>query len=110
MGDYMSSVTSTRSPAMVGYGPWVIHRLTAVLLVALLTIYISVQVFGVILFYRLSIYQYLPDLILIAVFTHRFLAVRTILLGTNWSSHNKIIAICAFGTVFVAVASLRKII
>ena len=109
MGGCMSSVTPTRSPAVVGYGPWVIHRLTAVLLVALLTVHISVQVFGVIIFYRLDIYQYLLDLMLITVFTHGFLGVRATLLGTDWSSRVKMIIIWALGAVFVAVVSLRII-
>lgn len=105
----MSRATATRSPATVGYAPWLIHRLTAVLLVGLLAVHIAVQVFGVTALYGMSIYQPLLDLTLVAVFTHGFLGARATLLETTWNRHLKRVAIWVLGLAFTGIIVVRII-
>ncbi|WP_135303777.1 hypothetical protein [Haloarcula amylovorans] len=105
----MSEATMTRSPATVGYAPWIIHRATAVLLVILLAIHVGVQVFGITVFYEAGVYQPLLDLTLLAVFTHGFLGVRATLLETTWGRTTKRLAVWALGILFLAIVAIRLI-
>ncbi|WP_324761171.1 hypothetical protein [Haloarcula montana] len=105
----MTEVTTTRSPATVGYAPWVIHRATAVSLIVLLAVHLSVQVFGVTVFYETGLYQPLLDLTLIAVFTHGFLGIRATLLETTWEQTTKRLVVWALGIAFLAIVAVRLI-
>lgn len=105
----MTEVTTTRSPATVGYAPWIIHRVTAVLLVVLLIIHVSVQVFGVTILYETGVYQPLLDLTLLAVFTHGFLGIRATLLETTWKQTTKRLVVWTLGIVFLAIVAIRII-
>ena len=105
----MSGATATRSPATVGYAPWILHRVTAVLLVLLLTVHVAVQVFGFTVLYGLGIYQPLLDLTLVTVFTHGFLGLRATLLETTWNRGTKRLVIWALGVTFTVIVLVRII-
>lgn len=100
----MSGTTGleTRSPADVGYLPWLFHRISALLLVVLIGFHIAVQVYGYVAPYRWGIYGGLLDLTLGLVLLHGFLGVRATLLETSLSHSVKkgliwIIGVAALG-------------
>lgn len=87
----MSAVPSktTRSPATVGYLPWLLHRVSALVLVGLLSIHIAVQAYGYTAPYQWGIYGGLLDLTLGVVLLHGFLGVRATILETSLSSSTR---------------------
>lgn len=76
----------TRTPADVGYLPWVFNRLSALALVPLLGLHLGVQLYphyGFAAVYSWGIYGGLLDLTLALVLLHGVLGVRATVLETS---------------------------
>lgn len=94
----------TRSPGEVGYVPWVIHRLSALVLVVLLGLHVGVQLYGVA---RPGFYGGLLDLTLGLVLLHGFLGVRATVLETSLARGLKAAFVWAVGLLALALLVLR---
>lgn len=94
----------TRSPADVGYLPWVLHRLSALVLVVLLGLHVGVQLYGVA---RPGFYGGLLDLTLGLVLLHGFLGVRATVLETSLSRGLRTALVWAVGLLALALFLLR---
>lgn len=75
----------TRSPTDVGYLPWLLHRLSALILTGLLALHVAVQAYGYAAPSRWGIYGGLLDLTLGLVLLHGVLGVRATVLETSLS-------------------------
>ena len=75
----------TRSPADVGYIPWLVQRASALLLLAVLAIHVAVQAYGYTAPYEWGIYSALLDVTLGLVLLHGFLGVRATVLESSLS-------------------------
>lgn len=73
----------TRSPADVGYVPWIVHRISALLLVVLIALHVAVQAYGYVAPYRWGIYGALLDVTLGLVLLHGLLGARSTILETS---------------------------
>lgn len=90
----------TRSPTTVGYLPWILQRMSALLLVPLLVIHVGVQVYpeyGFDVMYQLGVYQPLLSLTLGLVLLHTVLGVRASVLETRLPPYVKTAAIWLAG-------------
>jgi len=97
---------TTRSPADIGYLPWLLHRSSALVLVGLVSIHVAVQAYGYTAPYRWGIYGALLDLTLGLVLLHGFLGVRATILETSLPSSARAVlvwlrGILSFGLFFV---------
>jgi succinate dehydrogenase hydrophobic anchor subunit len=90
----------TRSPATVGYVPWLLNRLSALALVVLLAVHIGVQVYpsyGFVAILQWGWYGSLLDLTLALVLLHGILGVRSTVLETSLPRRAKTLAIWGVG-------------
>lgn len=100
----------TRSPATVGYLPWILQRASALLLVPLLVIHVGVQAYpqyGFDVMYRLGIYQPLLSFTLGIVLLHAVLGVRAAVLETRLPPYAKTAAIWLVGLLGLALLVYR---
>lgn len=97
----------TRSPADVGYVPWLLQRASAVLLVVLIGVHIAVQVYGYAAPYQWGVYGGLLDLTLGLVLLHGFLGVRATVLETRLSDIVRRSVIWAVGLAAIALFVAR---
>lgn len=74
-----------RSPADVGYVPWLIQRVSALVLLAVLAIHVAVQVYEFTAPSEWGIYGGLLDVTLGLVLLHGFLGVRATVLESSLS-------------------------
>lgn len=96
----MSDGTVTRSPATVGYVPWLLNRLSALALVVLLAVHIGVQVYpsyGFLAVLQWGWYGSLLDLTLALVLLHGVLGARSTVLETSLPPRAKTLAIWGVG-------------
>lgn len=103
----MSEATGLRSSTTVGVVPWIVHRVTAILLVVLLAVHVGVQAYGIALVYELGIYRELLDVTLVTVLAHGFLGALATILETRWEPTTKRILIWLFGVVVLLVVGVR---
>lgn len=74
---------ATRSPADVGYLPWLLHRVSALALVGLLALHVAVQVYDYAVPFRWAVYGRLLDFTFGLVLLHGFFGVRATVLETS---------------------------
>lgn len=82
----MSSTTRSRTPADTGYLPWLVHRISAGLLVVLLALHLGIQLYpayGFETVYTWGIYGPILDLTLGVVLLHGVLGARATILETS---------------------------
>lgn len=105
----MSGTTGleTRSPADVGFLPWLVHRVSALLLFPLVALHVAVQAFGYVAPYQWGVYGLLLDLTLGLVLLHGALGVRATLVETRLSSRATSALIWAVGIIALALLLLR---
>lgn len=108
----MSDATprSIRTSADIGYGTWLLHRLSAVLLVGLLAIHVAVQVYpGSVLDQVLvwGIYGRLLDLTLAVVLLHGFIGVYATIRESSLGARWKQLITLTVGVVFLALFAVR---
>lgn len=108
----MSETTAleTRSPADVGYLPWLVQRISALLLVVLIGLHVAVQVYGYVAPYEWGIYGTLLDLTLGLVFLHGFLGARTTLIESSLSQRLKVVLIWLVGILALGLFGYRVLI
>lgn len=102
-----SAGLETRSPGDVGYAPWLLHRLSALLLVGLVGLHVAVQAYGYVAPYRWGVYGGLLDLTLGLVLLHGFLGVRATLLETSLPGRLRTGLIRSVGAVALGLFLLR---
>ena len=90
----------TRSPADIGYLPWLIQRVSALLLVVLITLHVAVQAYGYVTPYRWGIYGALLDLTLGLLLLHGFLGIRATLIES--SLHDRLRAALIWSSSIIA--------
>jgi succinate dehydrogenase hydrophobic anchor subunit len=102
----MSDVSrvSTRSPADVGYLPWLLQRISALVLIIVLAVHIAVQVYGL---ERFGIYSGMLDLTLGLVLLHGFLGVRSTVLHMDLSQTVRTSVIWIVGLAAIGLFVLR---
>ncbi|WP_265110816.1 hypothetical protein [Halosolutus halophilus] len=87
----MSARSSMRGPETYGYLPWIVHRVSALALVPLLTVHIGVQLYpdyGFATLTEWGIYGPLLDLTLALVLVHAFLGIRGTVIETRLSDRS----------------------
>ncbi|MEF8800280.1 MAG: hypothetical protein V5A56_04530 [Halolamina sp.] len=104
-----ASGVATRSPADVGYLPWLLHRISALLLIVVLAVHIAVQVYGLTVPERLGIYGGMLDLTLGLVLLHGFLGVRSAILQTDLSNTARTSMIWIIGLAATGLFILRMV-
>ena len=100
----------TRTPGDVGYLPWVLHRLSALALVALLAVHLGVQLYpqyGFSAVYVWGIYGGLLDATLGLVLLHGVLGVRATILETSAFARAKSLAVGVLAAVALALFVYR---
>lgn len=106
----MSVETETRSPATVGYLPWLLHRLSALALVVLLAVHVGVQLYpeyGFSAVLGSGLYYPLLDLTLGLVLLHAFLGVRAAVIETGLSGRTTRLLVWGVGIVLLALLVVR---
>lgn len=109
----MSTEAPTRGPSTIGYLPWVFHRLSALALVLLLLVHLSVQlyptsVFGVVRVW--GIYGPLLDLTLGLVLIHGFLGIRSTILESGLSERVTTFLVLVVGIGAILLLIIRLLI
>lgn len=100
----------TRTPAEVGYLPWVLQRASAIALVGLLVIHLGVQLYptyGFLVVLRSGWYGTLLDGTLALVLLHGVLGVRSTVLQTSLSSRLKSLVIWGVASLAILLLGYR---
>ncbi|WIV67026.1 hypothetical protein [Natrialbaceae archaeon AArc-T1-2] len=109
----MSTDTPTRGPATIGYLPWVLHRVSALALVALLAAHVGVQLYpeyGFVVLVEWGIYRPILDLTLGLVLLHAFLGVRSTVIETRLSPRRTSLVVWLFGAAFFLLFAVRLLV
>lgn len=102
-----AAALDTRSPADVGYLPWLLHRASAVALVVLLALHVAVQAYGFVAPSRWGVYGGLLDLTLGLVLLHGFLGVRATVLESSLPRRVKPALVWLVGVASVGLFAFR---
>lgn len=105
----MSAGLETRSPKDVGYLPWLLHRASALALIALLALHVAVQAYGYAAPYQWGIYGGLLDLTLGLVLLHGFFGVRATILEVSLARRTKSGVIWLVGLAALGLFLLRTV-